>query len=152
MTFDRRWVEHNGHPNRFLEWRQAEKMGQGKEFDALCDRLFKQGHFVILTDVWQFDEVFFFEDASDAEAFYESGYSDWEHFNEGELFLEVSLFRDGCRIDLKSCARTRRNRGFNPAGLKLVYVAPRSPHSQRDHAKLSGCRPDPDSPESERAE
>jgi hypothetical protein len=113
MSYDRIWVERIGHPKRFLEVYQRETMCLYKEFEALYDRLYEQGHFVVLSagKNFLFDELFLFEDASNARAFYESGYSDFESFlgddDEGYGFQEVSLYRAGRLIGSKESAPTR---------------------------------------------
>jgi hypothetical protein len=114
MSYDRIWVERSGHPKRFLERYKAEEMGLNIEFDALFDRLYEQGHFVVLSagKNFLFDEVFLFEDASDARTFYKSGFLKWESFigddAEGCGFQEVSLYRARRRVASKSCAPSRR--------------------------------------------
>jgi hypothetical protein len=78
-------------------------------------RLYKQGNFVVLSagKNFAFDELFVFEDAPNARAFYETGYSAFESFigddDEGYGFQEVALYRDGRRIARKSCAPTSRD-------------------------------------------
>ena len=61
-----------------------------------------------------FDELFLFEDAPSATAFYESGFLEWESFlggeDEGCGFQEVSLYRSGTRIASKSCAPSLRTK------------------------------------------
>jgi hypothetical protein len=114
MSYDRIRVEQSGQLKQFLERRQAEKMGRREEFKAQYDRLYRQGHFVILSagKNFAFDELFLFEEASNATAFYESGFSEWESFIGGEVegcgFQEVSLYRAGTRSASKSSAPSPR--------------------------------------------
>ena len=65
MSYDRIWIERSEDSKRFLEWRQAKKMGLCEEFNGQYDRLYKQGHFVVLSTGknFMFDELFLFEDA-----------------------------------------------------------------------------------------
>jgi hypothetical protein len=74
-------------------------MGLREEFHALYNRLYKQGHYVVLSagNNCLFDELFLFEDASNAKTFFESGFLAWESFVEGDEegcgFQEVSLYQ-----------------------------------------------------------
>jgi hypothetical protein len=114
MSYDRIWVQNSEHPRGWLERRAAEKRNLGNEFEGHFNRLYAQGHFVVLVAGKNhcFDELFLFEDASGAHQFYESGFQKWESFigddDEGCGFQEASLYRGGQRVATKSCEPTKR--------------------------------------------
>jgi hypothetical protein len=114
MSFDRVRIRTDQHPGGWLERSQAEKLNLSNEFGMTCTRLFTQGHYVVLSagKNFAFDEIFLFEDTSDAGAFYASGFKDWESFpeddDEGRGFEKVALFWAGGEMVMKECAPTMR--------------------------------------------
>lgn len=114
MSYDRVWIQCSENRAHLHERREAEAEGRLEEFNKQADRLYAQGHFVVLSagKSFAFDEIVLFEDASDAGAFYESGYKDWESFleddTEGCGFQEVSLYWAGAQMVTKECAPTKR--------------------------------------------
>ena len=110
MSYDRVWIQCSKHRDHFHERSEAEEEGLLEEFYALCDRLYAQGHFVVLRagkDLCS-DELFLFEDASDAGAFYEVGFWEWESIigddDHACGFQEVSLYWAGGQVVTKACA------------------------------------------------
>jgi hypothetical protein len=114
MSYDRIWAECSEHPGKWHERRDFEEYNLGNGFKGLFDRLYAQGHYVVLVagGNYCFDELFLYADASDAAAFYEAGFMEWESFiadgDEGCGFQEVSLYQDGRRVATKSCEPTKR--------------------------------------------
>jgi hypothetical protein len=114
MSYDRIWIQCVEHREHFHERSEAEEEGLLEEFTTQFDRQYAQGYFVVLSagKNCSLEELFLFEDASDAGAFYESGFKDRELFigdeAEGCDFQEVSLYRGGHLAATKSCAPTKR--------------------------------------------
>src|ERR1019366_8342364 len=110
MSYDRIWIQRSEHPGGWLERTVAERNSLGDEFNCLFDRLYAQGHSVVLVagDNYCFDELFLFEIATAAQEFYDRGFHDWESFikddDEGCGFEEVSLYRGGHMVVTKSWA------------------------------------------------
>jgi hypothetical protein len=111
---DRMWIQHAGHPGRWIERSQAEKNNWADEFETTCKRLYARGHFVVLvpSDCCCLQEVFLFEAGSDAETFYDSGFQAFESFvddaDQGNGFHEVSCYEFGHVVASKSVAPTKR--------------------------------------------
>ena len=114
MSYDRIYIRTSQHPSGLLERRQAARMNLSEHFELTYNRLHALGNFVVLSagKNFLFDELFLFEGASDAAAFYDSGFMKWESFpeqdDEGCGFQEVSLYRGGRRVATKSCEPTKR--------------------------------------------
>src|SRR5665213_1142535 len=110
MSSDRIWVQSSEHPGGWLERRTAEKRDLGNEFEGHFNRLYAQGHYVVLVagKNYCFDELFLFETGADAQHFYSKGFANWESFigddDEGCGFQKISLFRGGSRVATKSCS------------------------------------------------
>ena len=117
MSYDRIWVQSSEQLGGWLERRTAEAKNLGHEFDRHFNRLYAQGHYVVLVagKNYCFDELFLFEIDTDAQEFYGRGSDDWESYigddDEGCGFQEVSLYQGGRRVATKSCEPTKRVRG-----------------------------------------
>jgi hypothetical protein len=109
MSYDRIRIRTNQCPGGWLERNQAAKMSLSEQFELTFARLCTQGNFVVLVAGQNLasDELFLFEEVSDAQEFYDSGFMKWESFTghdeEGCGFQEVSLHRDGRLVATKSC-------------------------------------------------
>ena len=114
MSYDKTWIQHIGQPGAWLERRQAENINLSSEFETICNRLYTEGNFVVLSAGKNFmrDELFLFETATDAQEFFDRGFRDWESFvddaDEGSGFWEISLYQGGQRVATKSCEPTER--------------------------------------------
>jgi hypothetical protein len=82
MSFDRVWIRSNQHPGGWLESSQAEKLNISSDFGMACERLFTQGHYVVLEagKNFTFDQLFLFETGIDAQDFFDRGFMKWESF------------------------------------------------------------------------
>lgn len=114
MGYDRIWIESNEHPNGLLERTEAEEKNVSDGFEINFNRLYAQGHRVVLVAGKNhcFEELFLFENSSDAREFYEYGFQKWESFigddEEGCGFEQVALYRDGHLVATKSCEPSMR--------------------------------------------
>lgn len=114
MSYDRIWIRTDQHPGGWLERSQAEKLGLSHEFATTFNRLYTQGHFVVLEAGKNYacDELFLIETGADAQDFYDRGFMNWESFigddDEGCGFQEVALYRGGHLVATKSCAPSKR--------------------------------------------
>ncbi len=111
MGYDRIWIFQG--TEEWLERRSACKRNMELDFDLAAERLYEQGHSVALKAGKNllFDEIFLFERATDAKAFYDFGYQDWESYldedEEGCGFQEIVLFSKGKLVVAKSAAPAR---------------------------------------------
>jgi hypothetical protein len=114
MNYDRMWIKCPEHLGAWHGRSEAEEYNDGDEFEATCDRLYSQGHFVVLSDGQNFifDEMFLFQTPTEAQEFYDRGFRarEWvaEEDDEGREFQEISLYKDRRRIAAKSWAPTKR--------------------------------------------
>ena len=112
MSYDRIWIEYSERQGGWFERSEAERKNFGDKFKGHFDRLYAQGHFVVLVAGGNccFDELFVFQAEADALKFYEDGYRKWEmsRGDENYGFQEVSLYLCGRRIASKSCAPSER--------------------------------------------
>ena len=114
MSYDRIWIEDCKHQGEWQERSNAERDGLLEEFITQFDRLYSQGHYVVLVAGanFCFDELFLFEASANAQDFYDSEFLAWESFpeadDEGCGFQEVSLYVSGLRVATKWWAPTRR--------------------------------------------
>jgi hypothetical protein len=112
MSYDKIWIKRSEHPEEWLERSSAAKKNLNDEFNSNFDRLYTQGHFVVLVagKNFLFDELFLFESSASAQNFYDSGFINWESFmggdNEGCGFQEISLYSGGHLVATKSCEPT----------------------------------------------
>ena len=119
MSYDKMWIKCPKHLGLWHGRSEAEEYNDGEEFETACDRLYTQGHFVVLSDGENFisDEMFLFHTASDAQEFYDHGLQarEWvvEEDDEGCEFQEISLHGDQRRIATKSCEPTKRTGAKN---------------------------------------
>lgn len=111
MSYDRIWI-FKGLGN-WLERSAASKRGMEEDFNKEAERLYLQGHSVVLTagKNCSFDELFLFERCEDANHFYRFGFQDWELFldqeEEGCGFQQVAHYRRGALIQNKVVAPTK---------------------------------------------
>jgi hypothetical protein len=108
MGYDRIWIFQG--TDAWLERRAACKRKMELDFDLEAERLYNQGHSVVLRAGRNllFDEIFLFERAADANEFYNFGYQGWESYLDGEDegcgFQEIARFRKGKLIRTKAAA------------------------------------------------
>jgi hypothetical protein len=121
MRFGGIWIQRG---QRFV--RSQERFQADDEFAADYERLYSQGHFVLLVPGKNYglDELFLFETTSDALHFYDGDLGSFECFIGDEHepcgFQEVSLYRDGHLVAMKSCApSTRIAVSHEPAEMKV---------------------------------
>lgn len=113
MGYDRIRIKSNEHGG-WLERGQADSLNLSEEFAIAFNRLYTQGHFVVLEagTNYVFDELFLFESGADAQKFYEADFKEWESFignnDEGCGFQGVSLYSDGLMLATKSHAPSKR--------------------------------------------
>jgi hypothetical protein len=114
MRYDGIWIKRGRHLVRWHESIQGKNKSVGDDFADDFERLYRQGHVVLLVPGknCDLDELFLFETAAEALAFYSSDLDDFESFIGDERepcgFREVSLFYGGRRIATKSCEPTER--------------------------------------------
>ena len=114
MSYDRVRIRINQLPGGWLERRQAEELDLIEEFEITCCSLYTHGHHVVLVagNNHGFEELFLFDNGTEAQEFFDQGFLDWDSFpdgaGEGCGFQEVSLFQCGYRIATKSSQPTRR--------------------------------------------
>jgi hypothetical protein len=72
MSYDRIWIESKEHPQGLLERTEAEKKNLSDDSENNFNRLYAQGHRVVLVAGSNdcFDELFLFENTSGAHQFY----------------------------------------------------------------------------------
>jgi len=106
--------------------RSQERFQVDEEFAADYERLYTQGHFVLLVPGKNYglDELFFFETAADALHFYDSDLREVECLIEDKLepcgFQEMSLYIDGRRVATRACApSTPPKVSHEPADMKV---------------------------------
>jgi hypothetical protein len=107
MSYDGIWIQDSEHPGGWLEGRQAEKQDRCDEFEAICNRLYAQGHYVALEAGKNilFDRLFLFQHALDAKSFYDCGFRSSEPFigdDDAGGFEKISLFQAGKLVNSKS--------------------------------------------------
>jgi hypothetical protein len=83
MSYDKVWMQCGGHQEKFQERNQAMGERTLADFDIQFDRLYRQGHFVVLEAGGNFmrEELFLFEHAADARECYDRGFVEWESPN-----------------------------------------------------------------------
>jgi hypothetical protein len=114
MSYDSVWIQCGEIRDQFHERSEFEEEGLLAEFYAQCDHLYARGRFVVLRagEDLRYDQLFLFEDASGAEAFYESGFWEWESFigddDRACGLEEVSLHWSGGQVLSKACAPSTR--------------------------------------------
>ena len=110
MRYDGIWIQRDRNLVRWHKRIQGENKSQGDEFSADFERLYEQGHLVLLKPGKNYclDELFLFETAAAALDFYDSDLQDFESFigdeHEACGFQKVSLYIGGRRVATKSCA------------------------------------------------
>lgn len=114
MRFEGIWIQRGQRLVRWHESIHGENRSLGDGFTMDYERLYTQGHFVLLVPGkdYDLDELFFFETASDALHFYDGDLGDFKCFIGDERgacgFQEVSLYNDGRRVTTRACAPTKR--------------------------------------------
>jgi hypothetical protein len=110
MRFEGIWLQGGHGLVRWHESIHGEDKSLDDQFAADYERLYTQGHLVLLVPGKNYglDRLVFSETAADALHFYDDDLGDFECFigDEREAcgFEEVSLYYDGARVATKSCA------------------------------------------------
>jgi hypothetical protein len=109
MRFEGIWIQRGQRLVRWHESIHGEDKSLGDEFAADYERLYMQGHLVLLVPGknYDLDRMFFFETAAEALSFYNSDLESFEcsigDEHEPCGFDDVSLYKDRHRIATKSC-------------------------------------------------
>jgi hypothetical protein len=126
MRYGGIWIERGQRMVRWLECIHDKDKWLGDEFAADYERLYRQGHFVLLVagKNYDLDELFFFATTAEARRFYDGDLSSFECFigdeHEACGFEEVSLYNNGRRIATKACAPlTRIEVSHEPTDMKV---------------------------------
>lgn len=105
MSDDRRYLCLDSNSNNWRSDRQL-TLEERKAFDREAEALYKRGNFVRLSAGrnCMYDELFIFDRAEDAAAFYSEGFRAFELIVDGvaQGFQSVVLFKSGRKIASKS--------------------------------------------------